>query len=141
VISRSEADASGRVIAIGAFQRSLPSGGSPPGCHAAPETGLRSPRPSQREIEEYVMDQSLGTPRVTPTEVAEIAGELSESATAQILATGATAAELIEAITWMSSDDYLHRALHHAPAGIVATLCDIIEDERRPPDDPVRGPA
>jgi hypothetical protein len=76
---------------------------------------------------------------VTGAEVIEIVGKLDDGAVAKIIATGATAAELLEAHTWLSSDDYLHRRLHRAPRGAVAELCRILEEELRPPEDPLTG--
>lgn len=82
------------------------------------------------------MDTSDPTRTVIASEVAAICGELDERTIADIVATGATPSEVLEAHTWLSSDDYLHRAVHRAPAGTVAEVCRILEDELRPPDDP-----
>lgn len=76
---------------------------------------------------------------VTRGEVIEIVGALDDGTIAKIVATGATAAEVLEAHTWLSSDDYLHRRLHRAPRGAVAELCRILEEEMRPPEDPTTG--
>jgi hypothetical protein len=76
---------------------------------------------------------------VTAAEVIEIVGRLEDGAVAKIVATGATASEVLEANTWLSSDDYLHRRLRRAPQGTVAEVCRILEEELRPPEDPIRG--
>lgn len=72
---------------------------------------------------------------VTASDIGEIVGELDPAAVASIIATGATRDELLEAFSWLSSDDSLHRALHHGPRGRVAQVYDILDAEIALPDD------
>ena len=64
---------------------------------------------------------------MTREDVIEIAGPLDDGRVLQILKTGATRDELLEAFTWVSADDAMARELHHQPHGRVAQLCEILE--------------
>ncbi len=73
---------------------------------------------------------------LTREQVVKIVGRIDEGRVAEIIATGATPAELMEAFTWLSSDEYLGGELEHSLRGKVAQLYDILtadqaeEDER-----------
>lgn len=64
---------------------------------------------------------------MTREDVIEIAGPLDDGRILQILKTGATKDELLEAFTWVSADDAMARELHRRPHGNVAQLCEILE--------------
>lgn len=70
----------------------------------------------------------------TASEVRHIVGDVDDSVVASIVALGATRAEVIEAQTWLTSDDYLHRALHHTLQGRTAQVFDILEAELPQPE-------
>lgn len=63
---------------------------------------------------------------LTRTDVAEICGRLDDMRVAAIIGTGASPAELMEARTWMASDDYLSGTLHRQPSGRVAALVELL---------------
>lgn len=70
----------------------------------------------------------------TGKDIREIVGALDDGAVARIVAVGATRDEVIEAQTWITSDDYLHRRLHHDLAGRAARVFAILEAELPEPD-------
>lgn len=70
----------------------------------------------------------------TASEIREVVGTLDDSVIASIEALGATREEIAEAQAWMTSDDYLHRELHHALSGRAAAVFDILEAELPEPD-------
>ena len=70
----------------------------------------------------------------TGEEIRTILGPIDDTLLASLLAVGATSAEVLEAQTWLNSDDYLHRSLHHGQTGRVAALVEILEAEE--PEEP-----
>src|SRR5207253_405213 len=62
----------------------------------------------------------------TAEEIRAIIGPAEDGLIAGIMATGATAAEVLEAFTWNNADDALGRELNRAPRGTVAEVCDIL---------------
>jgi hypothetical protein len=64
---------------------------------------------------------------LTAEEIRRIAGRLSDDRVSAILATGATAADVVEAFTRLSNDEHLERPL----TGVVAAVYDILK-----PDEP-----
>jgi hypothetical protein len=63
---------------------------------------------------------------LTSSEIERIAGRLDDSLVVEILETGATREELIEALDWIYADDVMARDLHREPAGRIAVLCEIL---------------
>ena len=72
---------------------------------------------------------------VTASENTAICGRLDDQVIAQILATGATAAEVLEAFTWFSADDQIGTELQRGPQGTVGAVCDILMREEPDPDE------
>lgn len=72
----------------------------------------------------------------TASEIREIVGGVDDAVLASIVAVGATQEEVLEAKTWLASDDYLHRELHHPVQGRAAQIVDILEAEFPDPDAP-----
>jgi hypothetical protein len=76
--------------------------------------------------------------RLTREEIRTIVGDLDDGRIAEIIATGATAAELLEAFTWLNENEELPQQTERAPKGRVAQLCEILaaneitEEEERP---------
>ncbi len=68
----------------------------------------------------------------TASEVVQIIGPIDDHIIADIMATGATAAEVTEAYSWLSSRDYFHRKVHELAHGRVAQVYRILDAERRP---------
>jgi hypothetical protein len=72
---------------------------------------------------------------VTPTEVVEICGALDDAVVAKIVDTGASAAQVLEAFTWLNSDDYLGGELERPKEGLVGVIFDILEAEQPEPEE------
>jgi hypothetical protein len=68
-------------------------------------------------------------------EVIEIVGPLDDFRVAEIIGTGATAAELTEAFSWLSVDGDLAAELHRSLSGTVARLYDILTADEPEPED------
>jgi hypothetical protein len=62
-------------------------------------------------------------------EIREIVGRLSDDRIAAIQATKATAAEVVEAFTWLSSDEYAGGRHQPPVTGVVAEVYDILKPE------------
>lgn len=71
----------------------------------------------------------------TASEIIAICGHLDDGVIAQVLATGATAAEVIEAFTWFSADDQISTELRRGPRGAVAAVYDILMRKEPDPDE------
>lgn len=70
----------------------------------------------------------------TGSEIREIVGPIEDSVLARIVAVGATREDILEAWTWLTSDDYLHQKLQHSQQGRVAQVVEILEAELPEPD-------
>jgi len=68
-------------------------------------------------------------PPLTPEEVEHITGRLDDRRVAEIIATGATAEELLEAHTRVIESGEVAAEVQRAPAGVVAQLCEILARE------------
>ncbi|MGQ9370995.1 hypothetical protein [Azospirillum sp. ST 5-10] len=68
-------------------------------------------------------------------QVIEICGNLDDMRIANIIATGASPAELMEARTWLASDDYLGGDLGRSASGRVARLVEILKADEPDWDD------
>jgi hypothetical protein len=85
-----------------------------------------------------IMPHTKESPRLTAQGVREIVGRIGDDRISAILATKATPAELMEAFTWLSSDEYLAGGLERPLTGVVAELYDILKagepdiEEERP---------
>jgi len=71
-----------------------------------------------------------------PREIREIVGPLDETVISSIFALGATPQEILEARSWLNSDDYLHRKLRHVLQGRAAQVFDLLEAELPEQDRP-----
>ena len=63
---------------------------------------------------------------LTAEAVRKIAGQLDDSLLVEILKTGASEEELVEAFEWLYADDALSKSRHHAPDSRIALLRDIL---------------
>ncbi|HSK39336.1 MAG TPA: hypothetical protein VK943_06185 [Arenibaculum sp.] len=75
--------------------------------------------------------------QLTRDQVIEICGRLDDMRIADIIATGATPAELMEARVWLASDDYLGGDLGRSASGRVAQLIELLRADQ---DDDWDGP-
>ncbi|WP_035692119.1 hypothetical protein [Azospirillum halopraeferens] len=73
--------------------------------------------------------------RLTRDQVLEICGRLDDMRIANIIATGASPAELMEARTWLASDDYLGGDLGKSATGRIARLVEILRADETEWDD------
>lgn len=77
---------------------------------------------------------------VTHDQVLEIVGRINDTRIAEIIATGATAAQVTEAFAWLSEDEYLGGELEKPLAGVVQRVYDILRaDEPEWEEDVPRG--
>jgi hypothetical protein len=80
-------------------------------------------------------DRNMAQPKQTKPaplsaeEIREIVGRLSDDRIAAIQATKATAAEVVEAFTWLSSDEYAGGRHQPPVTGVVAEVYDILKPE------------
>ena len=70
----------------------------------------------------------------TAQDVRDILGPVDDALIASILAVEATRDEILDASTWLNSDNYMHRQLHHGLSGTAALVFDILEAELPEPD-------
>jgi hypothetical protein len=78
---------------------------------------------------------------VSAREIREIVGRLSEDRIAAIQATKATAAEVVEAFTWLSSDEYAGGHQQPPVTGVVAAVYDILKPDLSEAEDEHPRPA
>ena len=71
----------------------------------------------------------------TATEIVEIVGPLDDAVLVRIVETEASAAEVLEAFTWATADDYIGTELEQAPRGVVARVYEILKQEEPEPDE------
>lgn len=64
--------------------------------------------------------------KLTKEDVLAVAGSIDDDLAAEILQTGATQEELVEALTWLSANASLIWEYHHVPHGRIQHLCDLI---------------
>lgn len=69
---------------------------------------------------------------LTASEIEAVLGPTDESMIAQIIATGATPADLAEAWAWINNDEALINEGRPLPTGKVAELCALLDE---PEDD------
>ncbi|MBP1847371.1 hypothetical protein J2046_005655 [Rhizobium petrolearium] len=63
---------------------------------------------------------------MTSGDVIAVLGPVDETLVAEVVATGATQAELAEAFAWANNDEALIGEGRHLPAGRVAALVDLL---------------
>ena len=85
-------------------------------------------QPMESETDMGQLKQTNAGP-LSAQEIREIVGRISDDRIAAIQATKATAAEVLEAFTWLSSDEYIG-ARHQPPlTGVVAEVYDILKSD------------
>ena len=72
----------------------------------------------------------------TAAEIVAIVGPLDDGVIARILATGASASEVLEAFTWANADDQIGTELLHGRHGAVGEVYEILISEEPDPDEP-----
>jgi hypothetical protein len=81
------------------------------------------------------MPEQPSSKPASASEVRAIVGPLEDAVIARIIATGASAAEVLEAYTWLTADDQLGTELERTCRGRVAEVYEILEDETEPTDE------
>ena len=77
---------------------------------------------------------------VTHDQILEIVGRINDTRIAEIIATGATPAQVTEAFAWLSEDEYLGGELEKPLSGTVQQVYDILRaDEPEWEEDVPRG--
>jgi hypothetical protein len=77
---------------------------------------------------------------VTHDQILEIVGRINDTRIAEIIATGATPAQVTEAFAWLSEDEYLGGELEKPLSGVVQQVYDILRaDEPEWEEDIPRG--
>jgi hypothetical protein len=71
----------------------------------------------------------------TAAEIVDIIGPADDDLVVRIAATGATAAEVLEAFTWLTADDQLGTELERGPRGVVTRVYEILRREEAEPDE------
>ena len=71
----------------------------------------------------------------TASDIVAICGHLDDAVIADIVATGATAAEVLEAFTWCSADDQIGTELQRGQRGAVGAVYDILTRDDPDPDE------
>lgn len=71
---------------------------------------------------------------LTPESVEDVIGPTDEDLTAELILSGATSADLLEAVAWLEADQATGRQTHRMPHGMVARLCQILA-ARQPEED------
>jgi len=71
----------------------------------------------------------------TAQEIVQTLGPLDDDVVIEIIATGATAAEVLEAFTWVNADDQIGTETEHGPRGVVNLVCEILRREEPAPDE------
>ena len=72
----------------------------------------------------------------TLSQIAEIVGPLDDAVLVEILATGATAAEIVEALVWMNADDEIGTEKAQGPRETVLRVYEILVREEPQPEQP-----
>jgi hypothetical protein len=71
----------------------------------------------------------------TASEIVAICGHFDDGVIARILATGASADEVLEAFTWCSADDQIGTELSRGRRGAVNSVYDILMSEEPDPEE------
>lgn len=71
---------------------------------------------------------------ITSDDVIAILGPVDETLVAEVIATGATRAELAEALAWASNDEALIGEGRRLPGGRVAALVDLLSADEEEQD-------
>jgi 3-deoxy-D-manno-octulosonate 8-phosphate phosphatase KdsC-like HAD superfamily phosphatase len=63
---------------------------------------------------------------LTAAQIVDIVGPLDDAVLLEILQSGATAAEVLEAFTWVNANDQIATETEHGPRGAVLRVCEIL---------------
>ncbi|MBP2561925.1 hypothetical protein J2T08_002025 [Neorhizobium galegae] len=71
---------------------------------------------------------------ITSNDIVAVLGPVDETLVAQIIATGATQAELAEAFAWANDDEAMIGEGRPLPAGKVAALIELLDADEEEPE-------
>ena len=71
----------------------------------------------------------------TASEIVEICGPLDDGVITRILATGGSAAEVLEGFTWATADDQIGTELRHGRVGAAGAVYEILMQEEPDPEE------
>ena len=71
----------------------------------------------------------------TASEIVEICGPLDDGVITRILATGASAAEVLEGFTWATADDQIGTELRHGRVGTAGAVYKILMQKEPDPEE------
>ncbi len=80
------------------------------------------------------MSSQVSQPPATAAEIRSIAGDLDDETVVAIIDTGATAAEVLEAVQWLKADDSLGEETGHTRSGAAGAVYAILLQEEEPED-------
>src|SRR5215813_1912797 len=86
-------------------------------------------RPMTSTHKDIPASKRSSTPRLSADGVRKIVGRIRDDRITAILATGATAAQVTEAFTWLTSDEYLGGGLQRPLNGVVAEVYEILKPD------------
>ena len=72
---------------------------------------------------------------LTASQIVDIVGPLDDAVLLEILQSGATAAEVLEAFTWVNANDQIATETEHGPRGAVLRVCEILARQEPEPDE------
>jgi len=75
------------------------------------------------------------TQPATRQEIIDIVGSLDDAVLLEILRAGATAADVLEAFTWVNANDQIATEIERGPRGAVLQVCEIMQQEEPGPDE------
>lgn len=74
--------------------------------------------------------EQFGGPIATASDIRAIVGRISDDRLAAILALRPSPAQVTEAFTWLTSDEYLGATLERRLSGVVAEIHELLKPER-----------
>ena len=79
---------------------------------------------------------TLATARAANAEeIRKIVGDLDDAVITDIMRTGATEGEVLEAFLWTTSDEELGNEVERLPHGTVGAICEILTSQEPQPDE------
>lgn len=74
-------------------------------------------------------------PPATSAEILGITGTLDDAVLVEIIGIGASAAEVLEAYTWLTADDQIATEIGHGPTGAVLRVLEVLRREEAQEDE------
>ena len=81
------------------------------------------------------MTPSPAGPAASPDEIRKIVGDVDDDVVTNIMHTGATESEVLEAFLWTTSDEELGNEVERLPHGAVGAVVEILRSQEPEPDE------